>query len=59
MREMKPMGVMATPDGGTPIRRLSLLGMAPDLMTGNLTKIDEDEDDSEDNLIPPSVEELE
>lgn len=43
MRRIQSMGVMATPDGGTPIRRLSLLGMAPDLMTGNLTKIDEDE----------------
>ena len=59
MRRIQSMGVMATPDGGTPIRRLSLLGMAPDLMTGNLTKIDEDEDDSDHEKVCDRVELLE
>jgi hypothetical protein len=59
MRRIQSMGVMTTStDGGGPIRRLSLLGMAPDLM-GSLTKIDEDEDDSDHEKVCDRLELLE
>ena len=59
MRRIQSMGVMTTStDAGGPIRRLSLLGMAPDLM-GSLTKIDEDEDDSDHEKVCDRLELLE